>query len=77
MLDLAADEDDGDEESEWKDAIERVIAKYQKAEVAKDFDEAEFEDTHAKLLEEKMVAWKKEYYRVPLTFPLALCCLHC
>lgn len=69
MLQLAAadaEEDGEGEEGEWKEAIERVMGKYEKAQVAKDFDESEFEDNHAKLLEEKMLSWKKEYYKVSL-----------
>lgn len=66
MMELAREEGEG-EDAEWKDAIKRVISKYEKAEVAKDFDEEEWEDSHAKVLEEKMTTWKKEYYKVSLT----------
>lgn len=75
MMNLVAEEQSDDENSavandgettgaEWKDAIKRVVAKYEKAPVAADFDESQYEDSHAKQLEEKMAAWKKEYYRV-------------
>lgn len=64
---ISSDEDEAEPASgEWKSAIERVLKKYEKAEVAKDFDENEWEDEHAKQLQEKMNTWKKEYYRVCL-----------
>jgi 5'-3' exoribonuclease 1 len=50
--------------AEWKDAIKRVLKKYDKAEVSKAFDESEYEDSHAKQLEEKMNTWKRDYYKV-------------
>jgi hypothetical protein len=63
----AESDDDDDEEAEmaeWKQAIHRVLFKYGKAEVAKEFNEAEQEQSHATQLEGKMNTWKKEYYKV-------------
>lgn len=56
--------------SEWQHAIERVFRKYDKAEVAQDFSDADWEGEYSKQLELKMNDWKRNYYKVrwaPLT----------
>lgn len=66
MLALSREEDSDDEaEKEGNMAIERVLAKYDRAPTAKAFDEDEdLETEHAKVLEEKMAQWKNDYYKV-------------
>lgn len=55
------------EESEWQMVIKRVLRKYEKAEVAKEFNEEEFEQQMEKEIQEKMVSWKSDYYKVCAT----------
>lgn len=50
--------------SEWQQAIKRVLKKYEKAEVAKEFNEEEFEQQMEKEIQDKMVTWKADYYKV-------------
>lgn len=57
-------EDDEEDDREWKEAIERVLKKYEKAPVKEDVTEEDFEDQYAKTLNEKMDNWKREYYKV-------------
>ncbi|KAH8913713.1 hypothetical protein BT69DRAFT_118070 [Atractiella rhizophila] len=57
-------QDGGSEEWEWKEAIERVFKKYDKAEVARDMSEGDIEESYEQRLEEKMNSWKRDYYRV-------------
>ncbi|GAA5869902.1 hypothetical protein JCM16303_001836 [Sporobolomyces ruberrimus] len=56
------------EESEWQMVIKRVLRKYEKAEVAKEFNEEEFEQQMEKEIQEKMVSWKSDYYKEKLEF---------
>ncbi|GAA98835.1 hypothetical protein E5Q_05523 [Mixia osmundae IAM 14324] len=56
------------EDDEWKEAISRILAKYDKAQTLPDFNEADFEDSYAQKLEQKMSAWKTDYYRDKLEF---------
>ncbi|GAA6005367.1 hypothetical protein JCM11491_002675 [Sporobolomyces phaffii] len=56
------------DDSEWEGAIKRVLAKYEKAEVAKEFNEEEFEREMEREIEEKMVTWKSDYYKEKLEF---------
>ncbi|BGP06510.1 exonuclease II Exo2 [Rhodotorula toruloides] len=55
-------------EPEWKAAIRRVLNKYVKAEVARELTQAESEAEQEKAIQEKMVEWKKDYYREKLEF---------
>lgn len=52
------------EEAEWQKAIRRVLRKYERAEVQKEFDEEEFEKQMEKEIQEKMITWKSDYYKV-------------
>jgi len=62
----------GDDEGEWEDvddleskaAVERVLRKYEKAEVFDDDEGGGFDARHARALKEKMDEWKRNYYRV-------------
>lgn len=56
-------EDEGDE---WREAINRVLDKYEKAPVIPDRTEAEFEEQYAAQFQQKMDSWKKDYYHVCL-----------
>lgn len=51
-------------DGEWRDAIQRVLKKYDKAPVLEDQSESDFEDEYASKLKEKMDNWKAEYYKV-------------
>ena len=53
---------------EWQSAINRVLAQYEKAPVAADFDDNEGENSHAVQLQQKMDQWKRDYYREKLEF---------
>lgn len=69
MLNLAReDQEDGEGGNEAEGAILRVVKKYEKAETAKEFDETDWEVEHAKQIEQKMTAWKNDYYRVRFCF---------
>ncbi|KAL8286442.1 hypothetical protein RQP46_004459 [Phenoliferia psychrophenolica] len=70
MLNLAReDQDESEGESnEAQDAILRVVKKYETAETAKEFDEKDWENEHTKQIEDKMTAWKRDYYREKLEF---------
>ena len=63
QLALAEEEDDEDEDGEWKEAIARIVKKYEKAEIAE-----HVEDSYEKQLEAKMSVWKQDYYREKLEF---------
>ncbi|BGP46515.1 exonuclease II Exo2 [Rhodotorula kratochvilovae] len=60
-------ESDGDE-PEWRTAIRRVLAKYAKAEVIKEMTEEETEQEQEREVQDKIVQWKKDYYREKLEF---------
>lgn len=55
---------DDDEDDEWREAINRVLEKYEKAPVIPDRTEQEFEEQYEAQFQEKMNTWKQEYYRV-------------
>lgn len=59
----ASGSDEGDAD-EGREAIQRVLKKYEKAQTAKEFDEAEWEEEQAVIIKEKMATWKNNYYRV-------------
>ncbi|GAA5932467.1 chromatin-binding exonuclease XRN1 [Sporobolomyces koalae] len=56
------------DEAEWQKAIKRVLKKYEKAEVAQEYNEEEFEQQMEKEIQEKMVVWKADYYKEKLEF---------
>ena len=51
--------------AEWRQAIDRELAKYAKAPV-KDVTADDFEDEYERKLEAKMAEWRADYYRVRL-----------
>lgn len=53
-----------EEEGEWRDAVNRVLNKYEKAQTLEDQSESDFEEAYETKLKEKMHGWKKEYYQV-------------
>lgn len=61
-------EDEDDEES--RAAVDRVLAKYEKAKVQEDDKEGDFDARYELSVKEKMDEWKRNYYRVSL---LQLC----
>lgn len=60
-LSLNGKEEEG---GEWKDAVDRVLKKYEKAQTLEDQSESDFEEAYEAKLKEKMHVWKKEYYQV-------------
>ncbi len=60
--DDAAWEDEEDEES--KAAVDRVLGKYEKAKVAEDDKEGDFDARYEISIQEKMAEWKRGYYKV-------------
>lgn len=60
------------EEAEWQKAIRRVLKKYERAEVQKEFNEEEFEKQMEKEIQEKMVTWKSDYYKVSSRFSVSI-----
>jgi len=63
-LDDENEEEVENEVGEWREAVERVLTKYEKAQTAKDQSESDFEEAYEQKLKEKMRVWKKEYYQV-------------
>lgn len=57
-------EDEEDEES--RAAVDRVLAKYEKAKVMEDDKEGDFDARHEASIKDKMDEWKRNYYRVRL-----------
>lgn len=58
-------EDEDDEES--RAAVDRVLSKYEKAKVAQDDKEGDFDARYEASIQDKMDEWKRNYYRVELT----------
>jgi 5'-3' exoribonuclease 1 len=58
------------QEGEWKQAIDRVLNKYDKAPTLPDHSESDIEDQYQAKLKEKMDTWKREYYKVRLVYSL-------
>ncbi|GAA5930973.1 hypothetical protein JCM1841_003667 [Sporobolomyces salmonicolor] len=56
------------DEAEWQRAIRRVLRKYEKAEVAQEFNEEDWEVEHERQVQEKMEIWKRDYYKEKLEF---------
>jgi 5'-3' exoribonuclease 1 len=61
------DDEDDDEESK---AVDRVLKKYEKAQVMDD-DEGRFDARYERSMKEKMDEWKRDYYKVRFSVPLA------
>lgn len=55
-------EDDDDEES--KEAVDRVLAKYEKAKVMQDDADGDFDARYEASIKQKMDEWKSGYYQV-------------
>ncbi|GAA6000306.1 hypothetical protein JCM10207_007950 [Rhodosporidiobolus poonsookiae] len=53
---------------EWQAAIRRVMGRYEKAEVVKEMSAEEAEEEQEREIKERMVAWKKDYYKEKLEF---------
>jgi 5'-3' exoribonuclease 1 len=67
------EEADEEEEEESRAAVDRVLKKYDKAQVVDDDRDGEFDARHERSTREKMDEWKRGYYKVRLfTFG---CCL--
>ncbi len=64
-----------DDDEEWEDeedeesriAVDRVLAKYEKAKVADDDKDGDFDARYELSIKEKMDEWKRGYYKVRLT----------
>ena len=54
------------DEPEWKKAVERVLSRYEKAEVIREMSQEETEAEAEQQVLAKMEEWKKDYYRVRL-----------
>ncbi|KAF8150162.1 exonuclease II [Crassisporium funariophilum] len=70
-------EEDGGGDSEWEDAeeddeskaaVDRVLKKYEKAQVSDLDAEGSFDERHAASVKEKMDEWKRGYYQGKLEF---------
>jgi len=68
----AADAETSGEDDEWEDeddeesraAVDRVLAKYEKAKVAEEDKEGDFDARYELSVKEKMDEWKRNYYKV-------------
>ncbi|GAA5858509.1 hypothetical protein JCM8547_007340 [Rhodosporidiobolus lusitaniae] len=60
----------GKDEPEWMTAIRRVLKKYDDAEVIRELSAAEAEEEQEKEVQEKMVQWKRDYYKEKLEFDM-------
>ncbi|GAA5821456.1 hypothetical protein JCM11251_004633 [Rhodosporidiobolus azoricus] len=56
------------DEPEWMAAIKRVLGKYEKAEVIREVTREEAEEEQEREVKERMVQWKKDYYKEKLEF---------
>ncbi|GAA5835075.1 hypothetical protein JCM9279_007191 [Rhodotorula babjevae] len=63
-----ADSSEAVDEPEWATAIRRVLAKYDKAEVIHEKTEEEAEQEQERIVQDKIVQWKKDYYKEKLEF---------
>ena len=57
------DEESEEEDEEANEAVDRVLNKYEKADVVED-EEEDFDTRHERNVQEKMDEWKRGYYRV-------------
>lgn len=55
---------DSDEDLEAREAVDRVLRKYEKAKVMDDDEDGDFDERHDRAVQEKMNDWKRSYYRV-------------
>jgi hypothetical protein len=71
--DVALDSDDeADDGAEARVAVDRVLAKYDKAPTMEDVTESDIEDEYARKLKEGHDQWKREYYHVRPVLPFPL-----
>ena len=63
--DVDDDEEEEDDE-ESKAAVDRVLNKYEKAQVMKDDEGGGFDERYDRSMQEKMDEWKRGYYKVCL-----------
>jgi 5'-3' exoribonuclease 1 len=62
------DNDDDIEDEESRAAVDRVLNKYEKAQVVDDDQDGGFDARHERSVKEKMDEWKRGYYKVCLSF---------
>ncbi|KLO15236.1 hypothetical protein SCHPADRAFT_808151, partial [Schizopora paradoxa] len=62
----AGQSSDSDEDPEAREAVDRVLRKYEKAKVMEDDEDGDFDERHDRALQEKMNDWKRSYYREKL-----------
>lgn len=62
--DVVFDSEDENDGGEARQAVDRVLAAYDKAPTIEDASESDFEDEYAKKLAAKHIEWKHDYYRV-------------
>jgi 5'-3' exoribonuclease 1 len=60
------DDDDEGEDEESKAAVDRVLKKYEKAQVMDDDEGGGFDARYDRSMKEKMDEWKRGYYKVRL-----------
>ncbi|KAK7682624.1 hypothetical protein QCA50_014424 [Cerrena zonata] len=68
---LPENEDASEDDDEWEDeedeesraAVDRVLAKYEKAKVMQDDQDGDFDARHEASVNEKMDEWKRNYYK--------------
>ncbi|KAG6849592.1 hypothetical protein H0H93_007114 [Arthromyces matolae] len=58
-----ADWEDVEEDEESRAAVDRVLKKYEKAHVAQDDEDGDFDARHERSVMEKMDEWKRSYYQ--------------
>ena len=56
-------DEDSESDEEANEAVDRVLKKYEKADVVED-EEEDFDTRHERNVQEKMDEWKRGYYRV-------------
>lgn len=72
-VDDEGEEEDEDEES--KAAVDRVLKKYDKAQVMDDDEGGGFDARYERSVKEKMDEWKRGYYKVYFTAPFSYVCM--
>ena len=61
-------DEDSEEDEEANEAVDRVLNKYEKADVVED-EEEDFDTRHERNVQEKMDEWKRGYYKVRYVLP--------
>lgn len=56
--------EDAEDDEEAIAAVDRVLKKYEKANVTDSDDEGSFDERHERMVKERMDRWKRDYYRV-------------